>query len=253
MSENHSTPVLKPAKPYPDFPLTPHPTGRWCKKIRGKLHYFGPWHEPQGALDNYLAQKDALHAGRTPRPDPEALTVETLVVAFLNHKQAMMDAGELSPRTFEDYKSAGTELGAVFGRKRLVADLAPDDFAKLRNKLAKKWGPHRLGKTIQSVRSMFKHAYESGLMQAPMRFGPGFARPSKKTMRLKRAKQRAKLFTAEEIRRLLDAAGVQMKAMILLGINAGFGNSDCATLPLAAVDLTRLRLRPTRHTLASGQ
>ncbi|HZN35405.1 MAG TPA: tyrosine-type recombinase/integrase, partial [Pirellulaceae bacterium] len=28
------------------------------------------------------------------------------------------------------------------------------------------------------------------------------------------------------------------KAMILLGINCGFGNSDCGTLPLAALDLT---------------
>jgi hypothetical protein len=24
-------------KPHPDFPLTPHPSGRWCKRVRGKL------------------------------------------------------------------------------------------------------------------------------------------------------------------------------------------------------------------------
>jgi integrase len=30
-----------------------------------------------------------------------------------------------------------------------------------------------------------------------------------------------------------------MKAMILLGINCGFGNSDCGTLPLSALDLER--------------
>jgi integrase len=30
---------------------------------------------------------------------------------------------------------------------------------------------------------------------------------------------------------------VQLKAMILLGVNCGFGNNDCATLPIAALDL----------------
>lgn len=31
----------KPEKPYSDLPLTPHPTGKWCKKVRWKLYYFG--------------------------------------------------------------------------------------------------------------------------------------------------------------------------------------------------------------------
>jgi hypothetical protein len=62
-----STRSQKPAKPYPDFPSTPHPTGRWCKKIRGKTHYLGPWADPDGALKRYLEQKDDQYAGRTPR------------------------------------------------------------------------------------------------------------------------------------------------------------------------------------------
>src|SRR5438067_2779788 len=110
MSEPHSTvPVVadkpvKPSKPYPEFPLTAHPAGYWCKKIRGKLHYFGPWADPDGALAKYLEQKDALHAGRKPRPDPDALTVKELANGFLHAKQALVDAGELSPRTWTDYK-----------------------------------------------------------------------------------------------------------------------------------------------------
>src|SRR6202035_293511 len=100
MSEKHSTTHAaagKPAKPYPEYPLTAHPAGYWCKKIRGKIHYFGPWSDPDGALAKYLEQKDALHAGRKPRQDTEALTVKEVVNAFLNHKRTILEAGELSP------------------------------------------------------------------------------------------------------------------------------------------------------------
>jgi integrase len=103
--------------------------------------------------------------------------------------------------------------------------------------MAKRWGPVRLGNTIQRVRSVFKYAADSDLITRPVRFGPGFARPSAKTLRLHRAKQGPKLFTAEEIRRMIGAGGQPLKAMILLGINAGFGMADCGRLPLSALDL----------------
>jgi hypothetical protein len=54
----------KPEKPNPEFPLYAHAAGYWAKRIRGKLHYFGKWDDPQAALDKYLKEKDAFHAGR---------------------------------------------------------------------------------------------------------------------------------------------------------------------------------------------
>jgi integrase len=243
MSETHPTePTVavkptKPAKPYPEFPLTAHPAGSWCKKIRGKLVYFGPWSDPDGALKKYLEQKDDLHAGRTPRTDPQALTVKDVANAFLNARKNAMEAGELSPRTWADYRSIMAMMVDGLGKHKPVAALDPQDFAVLKNKLARKNGPPRMSTIVQVIRCAFKHVYDSGQIDRPMRFGPAFKRTSKKTLRLHRAKQGLKLFSAEEVRRLLDGAGVQLRAMILLGINCGFGNTDCGTLPLSAVNL----------------
>jgi integrase len=241
MSDSHSTAPAhagKPAKPHPDFPLFPHATKRWAKKIRGKLHYFGPWADPDGALKNYLEQKDALHAGRAPRPEAGGLTVKQLVNAFLNRKKALVDAGELAGRTWQDYKAACDLLVEHLGRGRLVEDLGPDDFAALRAKLVDKgWGPHTVGNNVRRMRVVFKFAADDGLIDKPVRYGQQFRAPSKKTMRLHRAAQGPKLFTADEVRRMVAAAGPQLKAMILLGINCGFGNADVGNLPRSVVDL----------------
>jgi integrase len=209
----------------------------WAKKIRGKLHYFGPWSDPDGALAKYLAEKDALHAGRKPRPESGAATLKAAVNEFLNAKQDAVASGELAQRTWDGYKAAGDFLIAELGKARLMADLAPDDFAALRNRLARRYGPHGLGTVIQCIRCICKFAFDSGLIDRPVRYGPGFKRPSKKTLRLHRARQGPKLFTAEEVSRLIDAAGPQLRAMILLGINCGFGNADCGRLPRSAVNL----------------
>jgi integrase len=253
MSRKHSTAPAdsgKPAKPYPEFPLTAHPAGYWCKKIRGKVHYFGPWDDPQSALDKYLAERDALHAGRVPRPNHDALTVKDSCNAFLSTKKALVDAGELTPRMWSEYKEVCDLLVSHMGKTRLVSDLDPPAFTALRNKMAKRWGPVRLGNAIQRIRSVFKHALDADLITAPVRFGPGFKRPTKKVLRLHRAERGPKLFTADEIRAFLEGALVvgehgpqlvqpdrQLKAMILLGVNCGFGMADCGKLPMSAIDL----------------
>jgi integrase len=241
----------KPAKPYPEFPLFPHATKRWAKKIRGKMHYFGPWDDPDGALAKYLAEKDALHAGRKPREVSTGVTVKDLCNAYLNHKQALLDAGDLSPRTWLNYKETAALVVQEFGKGRLVADLGQDDFAALRKTMSKKWGPVRVRNYIQQTRSVFKYGYDSEMLAVPVRFGPGFGRPSKKTLRLERAKKGPRMFEAAELRKLIDGATVKteqggetevkptlaLRAMILLGVNCGFGNADCGTLPIAALDL----------------
>jgi integrase len=233
----------------PDFPLTAHKhSNRWCKKIKGKLYYFGPWNEgeqkaAQAALEKWLEQKDDLLAGRTPRPKSDGLTIKDLVNRFLATKRHLVDTGELTARSFADYYRSCLMVADVFGKQRAVIDLAADDFERLRKHIAK--GKTKansavsIGNEIQRVRVLFKYAYDSALIDRPIRYGQTFKRPSKATIRKARNAKGPRMFEAAELRILIAAAGVPLKAMILLGINGGMGNSDVATLPLTAVDLKR--------------
>jgi len=237
-----STKKNKPSKPYPDFPLFPHATGRWAKKICGKLHYFGYWNRsPDGdwrqALDLYQEQKDDLYAGRTPRVRRGGMTIRELCNRFLTTKRRLLDTGEITERTFQEYHSTCSRIVTTFGRDRLVDDLATDDFAHLRASLAETRGPVALGNEIQRCRSVFKFAYDERLIDKPVRYGQQFNKPSKKTLRMARNGRGPRMFEADELRTIIDTATQPLKAMILLGINCGFGQTDVSSLPLSAVDL----------------
>ena len=237
MAEANSTQRTKPAKPYPGFPLFPHKNGQWCKKRKGKFYYFGPWENPDAALDLWLEQRDNIMRGRVTTVARDALTLGRLCNQFLADRQKRVDAGELSERSFRDYQRTCEQIVAAFGPKQSVDELAPEDFSELRAKLATNWGPTTLGNAIQRIRTLFKFAFDSQLVKAPIQFGPSFVKPSKRTMRLHRLERGIQMFEPDEIHRLLDVACDQMKAMILLGCNLGFGNRDCATLPVQAIDL----------------
>ena len=227
-------------KPYPDFPLTPHPTGQWCKKIRGKLHYFGK--EADAALKKYLAVRDDLQAGREPREyNPDGCSLRDLCNRFLTEKHQRMENNELSPRTFGEYRSACERVQKVFGKERIVEDIQVTDFGRLRGQIATTRGAVALTSEIVRIRSIFKFAYENGLIDKPVRFGTAFSPPSKKVRRAARQERQLKnglrMFENAEAFQLVDQAGQHLRAMILLGLNCGFGNTDCGRLPVSAVDL----------------
>ena len=137
----------KPSKPYPDFPLYPHDSGKWAKKIRGKTTYFGTWADPDGALEQYLEVKDDLLAGRTPSTD-EGLTIRELGNGFLSTKRALVDHGELAERSWLDYLKTAERVVSFFGRNTLVESLRPDDFQRLRETLADGRSPTTLSNEI---------------------------------------------------------------------------------------------------------
>ncbi len=78
----------------PDFPLTHHRNGQWCKKIKGKIHYFGT--DKDKAVAEYLEQRDYLLAGQT--PPGNCNTLGQLLDAFMGSKKQALDEGAISAR-----------------------------------------------------------------------------------------------------------------------------------------------------------
>ena len=189
----------KPAKPYGDFPLFLHKTGQWAKKICGRMHYFGK--NATAAEAKYNANRDDLHAGRTPRLHPDGLTVRDLVNRFLSAKKALVHSGELSPRTWSDYYGTCEYLVKKLGKARLVDGLGSPDFERLRAGIAKKRGPVSLGNEIQRIRTLFKFAFEDEQIDKPVRFGASFKKPTRKVLRKARNEARPRMIEAEDLRR----------------------------------------------------
>lgn len=241
MANSTKTARVKPQKPHADFPLFPHATGRWAKKVRRKMRYYGPWEDPDAALKEWLRCKD-YHLAGLDAPDPNApaeLTVKTLVNEFLFAKRHRVDNRELSPRTFMDYYSTCETVIEHFGKNKAVKALGPADFLSLRMKLAETQGLVRLGNTITRVRILFNSAFAEDMIEKPVKFGEQFKKPTRKTIRKERHAKGPRMFTGPELRKLIDKAKSPMRAMILLGLNCGYGNNDVATLPLAALDLEK--------------
>lgn len=244
-----------PPKPYADFPLTPHASGAWMKKINGKVHYFGRWATRkngklerltddgwQAALALYKAQKDDLYAGRDPQPvdQPSEMTVGALCNLFITQKVKDCAQMKIGPRMLEDYRNTTDLLVEQLGKNRAVKQLRPRDFTTLSNTISERWGSVRQGNVITRAKSVFKWAYESDLIDAPVKYGPDFKKPSATELRKHKAQRGPKMLTAEEVRRFIKATSTApLRAMVLLGVNCGFGPADCAALPLAAVDLKR--------------
>ena len=243
----------KPTNPYPSFPLTPHNNGQWCKKIHGKVHFFGVWEDPDAALQRYLQLAADLHAGREPHQSvsPDGPTVKEVCNRYLTYQVQKLESQEITARSFEDYQTAAESFARFVGPTRSVNTLSPDDFQRYRQKLVRQGlpskgrglGVYALTRTITIVRSIFKYAYEMDLVDKPVKFGKAFERPPVRLRRKARyhAEQAngKRLFEASDIRAMIEAADNPLRAMILLGINGGFGNADCGKLPIKAVDTNR--------------
>lgn len=228
--------IRKPEKPYPEFPLFAHARGQWAKKFKGKQYSCGKWYDEDGnsnhvaALARWNEIRNRLEMGEAPTPKNGALNCDRLVNLFLDAKDAKVQTGDLSPATFNQYKIASKWLKENLGEHRLIETLQPSDFVTLRAKFPKKWRTTTIKNQINLVRMVLKWAYDTGLIDRPIRYGDNFSKPSPKRVKAEKAKSNKKEFTTKEFWTLYRYASVQVRAWMLLGLNAGYGNSDLSRL-----------------------
>lgn len=235
----------KPKKPSKDYPLYPHANGQWAKKVRGKTYFFGVWEDPHAALVNWLAQKDNLLAGVvSTATTPGALTVGQLCDLVYHAKS---QEPKLAKRSLDEYDLACKRITKFFGKDRVVETIHPLDFAKFRLELAKGVAVSTLDGRIGYIRAVFQWADGKSIFEKSLTklWGDAFAKPTRKDLRKNKANKERWVEPAQ-LRLLLSKARPQMRAMLYLSINAGFGNSDCATLPLSAIDLQTKWIRWAR-------
>jgi len=245
----------RPAWPFQHITtMAAHPGGQWVKKIGGKIRYFGAWANPdpdnskaKAAVDKYMAFMRETGNGQRERAQPvavvhpEELNLDTMVNLFMQEKHLAVERGDLGARQFVEYRTLGDLILSTFGKHRLARDLTPSDFGLLRPKLG--GGPVRQGNEVVWARSFFRWASEN--YGIAVRFGNQFDKPPRRVVR-KAAKRRV-IFTPPEIHAILAHSTPALKAMILLGINGGFGQTDCSTLLREVVDFKNAMIEFDRH------
>ena len=118
------------------FPLTLHPTGQYCKKIRGKVYYFGA--DKQGALTKYFEQAKWLHTGETlPRSSAVGIDVKTLCNLYLEYQETRINAGEIRLRQLYDQTRLLKQFVKYLNANGKVVNITTMDIQQYRSYLVK--------------------------------------------------------------------------------------------------------------------
>jgi len=245
----------RPDKPYPEFPLNAHANGSWYKYIgpAGGIITFGSWRDdPRGvrALEKYIVERDDLYAGRNPRIQEDD-SIALVLAAALREKEKELGAGAIAQVTFDELKKMATLLVDFFGPDRSVKTITPSEWSDFKSEriefrtvidrktgepllddagqpLKKVRAPDSITNMCVRVKTLFNVAEEYEAISSPPRYRSVMKPVKEKHRRKARNARKGLIFTAGELRRILDASCPAIKAMGMVAINVGIGNKDIA-------------------------
>jgi len=145
-------------------------------------------------------------------------------------------ANAITAQHYNDQISSLNKLMTFLGQGRRIKDISTLDLQNYKRKLQKQYNSsgHRLNLHISNLKTLFHWAKKNDILDRI----PNIDAVS----RSKIINKKRTVFTHEEINKLLAVADIQMKAMIWLGLNCGFGCTDCSGLQWKNLDITNGRV-----------
>jgi integrase len=255
-----------PVIPYPEFPLRAHRNGQWYKSVwnprtkKSEQCYFGLWKDdPKGdralhdPVSGWLARRPHIKAGVDNvaiTPVSGAMTLGDLMALFLKDRVVQVEKKELSSTTLGDYLKELPAFVSFMKASSPPQGLRPEHFAAYMEQLVKKrrLGRHSRRRVRAYIMAMLRFGAGNNWYQMPAT-GTAWISPNTSPDAIRQAKARAgikdhseRIFSGDEIDKLLAAASPTFKAAILIAVNAGLGPADVARLRWDMIDMATGRL-----------
>jgi integrase len=231
--------ILKRKTRSDKFPLTLHLTGQYCKKIKGKIYYFGS--DKKDALQKYLDQATYLHGcqNNVQKPIGDNMTLKQLCDMYLKYQYSKLQANDLTARHHNEQIGSLNKFMAFLCPSRKIKSISTLDLQNYKRKLQKSYGSVcRLNLHISIMKAMFHWARKNDILENI----PNIDAIS----RGKIIHHERSTFNSEQITKLLSVADIKMRAMIWLGLNCGFGCTDCSELKWTDLDIINARVKLPR-------
>lgn len=217
------------------FPALPRKDGRFQKKIKGKLHYFGGRGVArEQALAEYQRMRRALYEGRTPPPSMAAIagvSVRDLMNLYLDERSRDVESGRIGRANHAHSTHALKRFAAFIGPDRPWAEIVPADFSAYVRDLDEAYGVFNFNHHLAHLNAFWHACVLLGWIDREPNRGPQWRK-----QRLPLRQREDVILSAAQVAKLLRQATPMLRAMVLFALNGGCGPTDCATLEWEEVD-----------------
>ncbi len=201
-------------------PISFHkPTGQYYTTRQRRRIYLGSDHEVA------LAKYHRLALGVNPSAEPcldRTLTAKELASRFILAQQANWRNPEATVPCYKAWLKRFLEDHPGL----IAADLTAERFAAWKLSMRHRgYAPETINHCLSAVRAMYAFAADSDLLPV----APRLKRVKNESCPKVGSRQKP-LYTLSQIKELLDGADVQVRCMLLLALNCGFGPKDVRDL-----------------------